>query len=658
MKKNKTYLDLTKEIELLTSENEQLRIKIAEKPCLENELCELLSHLGFGLVLIGIDKTIKKVNPKFSDFFHITDTDALIGRKFDKSLKIASTQFNNPIAFINQIKKNLKENIESKDEIYHLKDGRAISISTFILSKSQSNNGILCLCRDITPINREIEKINSRWKYAIEAINDGLWDWDASTNEVYFSAQWKKMLGYLEPEIKNDLSEWKKRVHQDDLDKVYKELNKHLDGQVAEYRSEHRVKCKDGTYKWILDRGKVIEYDTNNKPKRVIGTHCDITQRKNAENELEATYKTLEDERHMFIQGNVVVFKWKNMPGRPIEYVSPNVKCILGYPLEEINNTQFKFTSIIHPDDVEVFTNTTFSSRHRCCNTFEHKPYRIKKNDGSYISVHDYTIIIRDDNNEITHYLGYLIDITDFINTKNELLNKEKELQELNNTKDKFLSIIAHDLKSPFSTLVSYSNLLVDSIHENDYKDIEKYGNIIKQSSERTMQLTNNLLKWARSQTNNIRFAPCAFNFNELILEEIENIKDVSGQKNITMVPLIDKKTEVFADKNMVQTVVRNLLSNAVKYSNNNGIISISTLDTKTDIQISIQDNGTGIKEKNIEKLFRIDQSFTTEGTNKEKGTGLGLILCKEFIEKHKGRIWVKSEYSRGSIFTFTIPKK
>ena len=257
---------------------------------------------------------------------------------------------------------------------------------------------------------------------------------------------------------------------------------------------------------------------------------------------------------------------------------------------------------------------------------------------------------------EKTFLAGYTIDITDLKNSERELIENERRLKELNNTKDKFFSIIAHDLRSPFSSIVGFSNILASQVKDQDYEGIEKFAEIIQQSSKRALDLLSNLLEWSRSQTGRIQINPEFIELGKLINDIALLFSDVSQQKSIEIILRISRNFPVIADKAMISTVLRNLLSNAIKFSYPGGAIVISAENKGHETTISIQDNGVGIEKNDLEKLFHIDSAGSMPGTQNEKGTGLGLLLCKDFVEKHGGKIWVKSEKGVGSTFCFSLP--
>ena len=247
-------------------------------------------------------------------------------------------------------------------------------------------------------------------------------------------------------------------------------------------------------------------------------------------------------------------------------------------------------------------------------------------------------------------------DISERKQAEEALQKKAEELRELNATKDKFFSIIAHDLKSPFQAIVGFSDLLVEKVSDKDYNGLDEYAGYILQSSKRAMELLMNLMEWSRSQTGRMDFHPGYFELVEFLGDIVPLFDDIAGQKSISIVRDFPADAIVFADQSMISTVFRNLISNAIKFTQPGGKITLTISPDQGGVLVSVADSGIGIPQNMICRLFRIDQSYSTTGTNNEEGTGLGLILCKEFIEKHGGKIWVESQHGNGSVFYFTIP--
>jgi len=243
------------------------------------------------------------------------------------------------------------------------------------------------------------------------------------------------------------------------------------------------------------------------------------------------------------------------------------------------------------------------------------------------------------------------------VNSLNEILiSKNEMLHELNATKDKFFGIIAHDLKNPFNSLLGFSNLLVENASQYTPEKVKNFAQNMNISAVQGFKLLENLLEWARLQTGNIKPNLIKVKPSQLINDVILLHQQIAKSKNIELQSVINCDDFILADKEMIKTVLRNLVSNALKFTEPEGSVKIETKSIKNNVLLEVTDNGFGIDPKHLDKLFKIDSNLSKIGTAGEKGTGLGLILCKEFVEKNNGKIWVDSELGKGSSFKFTIP--
>jgi signal transduction histidine kinase/ligand-binding sensor domain-containing protein len=246
-----------------------------------------------------------------------------------------------------------------------------------------------------------------------------------------------------------------------------------------------------------------------------------------------------------------------------------------------------------------------------------------------------------------------------YIEEQSKILNQQKDqLQKLNSTKDKFFSIIAHDLRSPFQSLMGLSDIMVEEFNGSSKPEQKNYARLIQDSSHHIYTLVENLLTWSRTQRDKMSFEPVEIDVSSIIDDAMNLLQPNFDQKNISSDKNFGTDKHGFADKNMIEMVIRNLITNAIKFTPKDGKIYVSLKENNRDLRVDIRDNGVGITPENQQKLFKIDSNFSNKGTNGEEGTGLGLIICKEFIEKNNGRIWVESKPGEGSSFFFTIPLK
>lgn len=235
------------------------------------------------------------------------------------------------------------------------------------------------------------------------------------------------------------------------------------------------------------------------------------------------------------------------------------------------------------------------------------------------------------------------------------LEENNKSLDDLNKTKDKFFGIIAHDLKNPFNSLIGLSELLVKNVSDYSLEEIKQYSQYINNTTSQTYKLLQNLLDWSNLQTGKLNPKPVKITPVEVIYEVKLLTEQVAKAKNIKLQVKLDSNDLILADREMIYTVLRNLVSNAIKFTNPGGSVKIKTENFEDNVLFTVSDSGIGIKQGDLVKLFIIDNKLSKLGTNGEKGTGLGLLLCKEFVEKNNGEIWVESEIGKGSSFKFTL---
>ena len=242
------------------------------------------------------------------------------------------------------------------------------------------------------------------------------------------------------------------------------------------------------------------------------------------------------------------------------------------------------------------------------------------------------------------------------VKTHLELQTQRNNLVELNATKDKFFSIIAHDLKSPLNQLLGLSRIIQTEIETGSIDEVIRMTGHLGDSAKSARLLVENLLEWSRSQTGTINFNPEELDLSKITEEVVALNEQNAIQRHIKIVSKIKKDFKVRADANMIKTVLRNLISNGIKFTNRGGRIKLTAERNKDKIIYTVKDTGIGMKPEDLTKLFRIDINPNTIGNSGEKGTGLGLILCKEFVEMNGGSIWVESELYEGSAFSFSIP--
>ncbi len=429
-----------------------------------------------------------------------------------------------------------------------------------------------------------------------------------------------------------------KFIHQDS-----KELaKKNLERQYSDTYELTIIRKDKSTFIAELEGRNVL---IDNKEYRVVALR-DVTKRKNIEKEILSLSTAITQS-----PASVVI---TDLDGN-IEYVNQKFTEVTGYTYEETigKNPNILKTEHTTSEDYKELWETITSGK-----TWRGEFLNKRKDETHYWELASISPII-DKKGNIIKYLAIKEDITERKKTEDALIKSEKELSQANATKNMFFSVIAHDLKGPISSFMQLLSLLKENF--NDISNNEKldYLNILTQLSSKTNSLLEDLLLWAQIQMNTLEFSIKSVNLKTLIQNPIGIVEEKAREKNIKIKTQID---DVNVDINAasIKTVIRNLLSNSIKFSHKNSQITINSriIQDNNTIEISIKDNGVGIPKENIDKLFKIETSFSTYGTEKEKGTGLGLILCKELVEKNGGTIRVESKKDSGSTFFFTLPLK
>lgn len=287
-------------------------------------------------------------------------------------------------------------------------------------------------------------------------------------------------------------------------------------------------------------------------------------------------------------------------------------------------------------------------------------PLKTKNKTIGAIVVQDYEdeTTYGDDEKEILTYVSEQIALAiDKKSSEEQIFKYSEELQEHNATKDKFFSIVAHDLKSPMQGLIGLTRMIHEEYDSMNETEMRSYVQILKESVENTYKLIENLLEWSRIQTGRMKYQPAIQNMFNIVEDTRLLLNQTARLKNISIRNKLYTITTIWGDQNMLQSLVQNLISNAIKFTKEGGIIEISENDCGEKIQYIFADNGVGIEAEDMEKIFRIDVSFSTRGTNQEKGTGLGLVLCKEIVNIHGGEIEIESEVDKGTKISFTMNK-
>lgn len=411
-------------------------------------------------------------------------------------------------------------------------------------------------------------------------------------------------------------------------------------------------KKKDGSS--IHTELSIGTFESDNKDYIVMIAR-DVTERIRAQRaikESEEKYRNITENIDDFL----FTFERIGLAIRPI-FCTSSIQKVTGYTQTEFLTDSKLFLKAIHPSDFASLKPKLINlmkSRIQLSGEFE---FRIINKQGNIVWTRAKINLVRSATGRIQKIFGLVSDVTFRKRAEEELKKSTQNLIKLNETKDRFISIISHDLRTPFSSILGFTDLLAndDELTDDERKQYIKY---IQESSRSMLALVNSLLDWTRLQTGRIKFEPEKIDVSKVITDSVNALSGSAMQKGIEVTSYVNQSLFLFVDKHLITQVFNNLISNAIKFTNRGGVITISTeaVANSRFVKFNVKDTGVGIKEDDLAKLFSVDAKFTSEGTAGEKGSGLGLSLVKEIVEKHGGTILVESEYGKGTEFIFTLP--
>ncbi len=502
---------------------------------------------------------------------------------------------------------------------------------------------------DIT-LKKESEKDLLLIKSVFDASSEGIVVGNIDSI-LLVNEQFAKMFGYSSSDevIGKPFSDFVSEEEHSKLNEYIESLRSDLSKKT---RLELKGKKKDGTDFFISLSSSSYEFSGE---INIVSLIRDITKEKETQSVIEES-----EERFRLISSNISEVMWsaemRDGKLRQTFYTSA-IEKITGYSADDFISNQRLWFKIIHPDDhdevLEKLKNIYGDSSVKNSQI----EFRILRKDGEIVWLENMFNLVRDNDGNIEKIYGTIRDITFDKKAEEKLIQSAENLKQLNETKDRFISIISHDLRTPFSSILGFTDILL-SEPEMAADKRNEYISFIQESSKNMLSLVNALLDWTRLQTGRINFEPQRINARYAIEKAIQMLSGAALQKNIELISDVDYDVYIHADENLLLQAFNNLISNAIKFTNQNGKIVVAAepnIDER-EIKFSVSDNGVGIKEEHLSKLFRIDTKFTLNGTAGEKGSGLGLSLVSDIVAKHGGKIWVESKYGEGSRFYFTIP--
>ena len=401
----------------------------------------------------------------------------------------------------------------------------------------------------------------------------------------------------------------------------------------------------------LIEKIKLLELE--NKELKSKLNKNDVSINTNSENIIENNsliqeLGEIEENARLLFENNIDTILWADMNGYIIRCNKATEKLFEYSQPEMIGLHQTQ----LHPKEKKEEAKETFDKSVKEISGYHDIEIITKTGKIKNVIIHS-TIIIHQ--KELIRQ-GIFVDVTEQRQAEIKIKQQNKQLQDINASKDKIFSIIAHDLKNSFNGILGLSGLLINYYATYDDQTRIKFINNIYNVSKNTHDLLENLLSWARFQSGKISYNPKKININTFINDTFLLMQPLAQKKNINILTVLEGNYFVDADKNMLSNILRNLITNAIKFTPQDGSIILSTKSDNSMIEITVSDTGVGMDTETQQKLFNIAGVDSQDGTDGEKGTGLGLILCKEFVEKHGGKIWVKSKLGKGSDFKFTLP--
>jgi PAS domain S-box-containing protein len=604
-------------------------------------LRDSISSIAQGFTIYDEEDRLVQCNEAYKSFYE-TSRDLIVpGNTFEMIVRTGAERGQYAEAIGNEdawVKQRVAQHQSACGEVIEqrLADGRWL-----LIVEHRTPSGYIAGNRiDITELKKTAQALaesEQRWELAVSGANDGIWDWNPQTNEVYFSERWKAMLGYRTDEIGADLEEWTSRVHPDDLEGALAELQRHLRGETAFYQCEHRLRCKDGRFIWILDRGRAL-LDVNGKVVRMSGSHSDITERRAAE------------EREREHAGQLMAIFALSPDGfvsfdnaRCVKYVSPAITRMTAlepHDMVGLNEADFsqRLAALCLPEAPFVGVAALRAME------AEANPGRRQVFELANASKRVIEVGLREAQTDNVSQVLYLRDIT-----------HETEVDRM---KSEFLSTAAHELRTPMASIYGFAEVLLTQ--ELDTQTQREFLTIIHKQSELMASILNELLDLARIEARKGKdfvFEPTQV--QALVEQVVHGFKPPAGRSAPTLVAT-RAQLLMLADHKKAQQAILNVLSNAYKYSPGGGAVQIELLEPAVGLAatplvgIRVTDHGIGMTQPQLARVF--ERFYRADSSGKFLGTGLGMSIVQEIVTLHRGKIDIESTIGQGTTVTLWWP--
>ncbi|MBS0514402.1 MAG: PAS domain-containing protein [Proteobacteria bacterium] len=516
----------------------------------------------------------------------------------------------------------------------------------------------LSMARDITEM-KEVEaalrRSEARWQFALDGSGDGIWDWDLRSGQVFYSRQWKAMLGYAEDEVGSSVADWSDRVHPDDLSRCWEIVRHHLRGESQDFALEHRMRAKDGSWHWIYDRGKVIERDANGEALRVVGTHTDITMRRQGEDAILQLNQRLQLANRI---SGIGVWELPDLAAARF-FWDEQMHALYGLAPGAFDGSLDQWLSLLHADDVQrVHAEWDAALAGTIVPSF-HSEFRIVRADGEQRHLRAQARIFRAEDGLVLRVLGVSWDITTS-RLAAEAMQRAKEAAETaERAKSEFLAMVSHEIRTPMNAVLGMTRL---ALRTDLAPEQRAYLDKVNASAQTLITIINNILDFSKIEAGKLELEEAEFTL-EAVLESVSSVTAVKAEEKglqiaYSIAPGVPKR--LVGDSLRLGQVLINLVNNAIKFTEC-GEVTVSieaagrSASGRVTLSFAVRDTGIGLDADQIAGLFHAFHQADSHVSRHYGGTGLGLAICKQLVELMGGRIGVSSAPGHGSTFHFTI---
>lgn len=533
-------------------------------------------------------------------------------------------------------------------------NGQEFPIELSIIPIKQGDSEFFCsFIRDISDRKKNEQALKASqelWQFALEGAGDGVWEFNFQTNEVFFSKQYKLMLGYLEDEFKNDSAEWTSRIHPDDLKIIESTDKEYEEKKIIHHQREYRVKHKNGQYIWILDRGMIISYTDDGKPMRIIGTHTDITERKLSEQALK-----IKEEKYRSILANMNLGLLEVDNNDVIQYANQSFCLMIGYENHEILGC--KASDLLLSSDAKEIILSKNQKRIEGVSDAYEIPFKNKKGESKWFLISGAPRY--NDKGDLVGSVGIHLDITEQKQLETDLTNARDAAQASAQAKELFLANMSHEIRTPMNAILGMANQLNKTKLDTNQKF---FLDTIYSASDNLIIIINDILDLSKIDSGKLSIEKIGFEPQKVINKVMQVLQHRAEEKGLIFTnSFYDYQLSkvLIGDPYRLEQVLLNLLSNAIKFTFKGSVDTtfkvISDFQETQVIDITVKDTGIGMDEAFIEKLFDKFSQEDESVTRKYGGTGLGMSICKELVELMGGEIVVFSKKNEGTTVTIRL---